>query len=123
GLIFLIAIFLGTVFALHVRENVQHVAALIYAGSAAGAVFAGDLVSLFVYWEGTALASVFLIWARQEERAYRAGMRYLVIQIGSGLLLLTGIIMHYRQTGSIAFDHLGLASPATLLIFLAFGIK
>ena len=38
-----------------------------YAGSAIGAVFAGDLVTLFFYWEGTAIASVFLIWARRTE--------------------------------------------------------
>ncbi len=41
----------------------QHVAALIYAGAAIGAVFAGDLITLFVYWELTAVSSVFLIWA------------------------------------------------------------
>ena len=50
---------------------------LIYAGSALGAVFAGDLVTLFIFWEGIAVASVFLIWAARNERAYRAGMRYL----------------------------------------------
>src|SRR5690554_332628 len=46
GVIFLIAAFLGTVYALHVEDTVQHVAGLIYAGSAIGAVFAGDLVTL-----------------------------------------------------------------------------
>ncbi len=72
------------------RDTVQHVAALVYAGAAIGAVFAGDLITLFVYWELTAVASVFLIWAGRTERAYRAGMRYLIIQVGSGVLLLAG---------------------------------
>lgn len=123
GYIFLIATLLGVVYALHVKDTLQHVAALIYAGSAVGAVFAGDLVTLFLYWEGTAIASVFLIWAQRSMRAYRAGMRYLVIQIGSGVLLLTGVLIHYRATGSITFDHIGLGSPASYLIFIAFGIK
>ena len=123
GLIFLIATFLGVVYALHLDDNVQHVAALIYAGSAVGAIFAGDLVTLFVFWEGTAIASVFLIWASREERAYRAGLRYLIIQVGSGVLLLAGIVFHYQQTGSVAFEHLGIESTAGLLIFVAFGIK
>ncbi|MDQ2081307.1 Na(+)/H(+) antiporter subunit D [Xanthobacteraceae bacterium Astr-EGSB] len=123
GLIFLMAAFLGIVYSLHLDDNVQHVAGLVYAGSAVGAVFAGDLVTLFIYWEGTAIASVFLIWARREERAYRAGLRYLVIQVGSGVLLLAGVIIQFRQTGSIAFDHLGTQTLAGVLIFLAFGIK
>ena len=71
-------------------------AGLIYAGSALGAVFAGDLVTLFIFWEGIAIASVFLIWASRTERAYRAGMRYIIIQVGSGVLLLAGMLIHYR---------------------------
>jgi len=75
GYIFHIAAILTAVYALHVDDRVQQVTGMMYAGSAIGAVFAGDLITLFVYWEGTAIASVFLIWARREERAYRAGMR------------------------------------------------
>ncbi len=123
GLILLIAAFLGVIYALHVDDNVQHVAALVYAGSAVGAVFAGDLITLFVFWEGTAIGSVFLIWARRTERAYRAGMRYLLVQIGSGLLLLAGIVVTAQQTGSVAFGAMQLGSLATWLIFIAFGIK
>ncbi|MGY9011622.1 MAG: Na(+)/H(+) antiporter subunit D, partial [Rhodobacterales bacterium] len=63
GLIFCLAAFLGNLYAWHVRDTVQQLAALLYAGSAIGAVFAGDLVTLFFYWEGTAITSVFLIWA------------------------------------------------------------
>ena len=85
GYIFYIAAFLAALYALHVRDTTQHVAAMMYVGSAIGAVFAGDLITLFVYWEITALTSVFLIWANRSERAYRAGLRYLVIQIGSGV--------------------------------------
>jgi multicomponent Na+:H+ antiporter subunit D len=123
GYIFLLAALLGGVYALHVRDIGQQAAALIYAGSALGAVFAGDLVTLFIFWEGIAVASVFLIWAAGTERAYRAGMRYLVIQVGSGVLLLVGVLVHYRQTGSLAFGALGLASPGATLILIAFGIK
>ncbi|MBZ0147654.1 MAG: Na(+)/H(+) antiporter subunit D, partial [Pseudorhodoplanes sp.] len=123
GYVFLLATFLGGVYALHVRDTVQQASGLVYAGSAIGAVFAGDLVTLFIFWEGIAIASVFLIWAARNERAYRAGMRYLVIHVGSGVLLLAGVLIHYRQTGSLAFGALGLGSPGSALIFLAFGIK
>lgn len=123
GVIFSIAAFLSGLYAWHVRDTVQQIATLAYAGSAIGGVFAGDLISLFLWWEGTALASVFLIWARRTPAAYATGMRYLIIQVLSGVLLLAGLLLHYQDTGSIAFEHLGLVSVGTWLIFLSFGIK
>ena len=121
--IFLIATLLNVIYGLHQRDTVHHVAGLIYAGGALGAVFAGDLLTLFVFWEVIAVASVFLIWTRRSERAYRTGMRYLLVQMGSGVLLLSGILIHYHATGSLAFGKLGLDAPGGVLIFLAFGIK
>ncbi len=123
GLIFFVAAFLGVLYALHVEDTLQHVAALVYAGAALGATFAGDLITLFIFWELTAVSSVFLIWARRTERAYRSGVRYLIIQVGSGVILLAGIILHAHETGSIAFDNIGLSGLASTLIFIAFGIK
>lgn len=123
GLIFCLAAFLGNLYAWHVRDTVQQIAALLYAGSAIGAVFAGDLITLFIYWEGTAIASVFLIWARRTTGAYHTGMRYLIVQIGSGVILLAGAALFYRETGSLAFEKMTLGSVATWLIFLSFGIK
>ena len=123
GYLFHIAAFIGFIFALDERRAGQHVATLLYAGSAVGAVFAGDLVTLFVFWELLAVSSAFLVWGRNSERANRAGLRYLIVQVGSGVLLLAGIILHYSLSGSIAFGFLGLTGPGAGLIFLAFGIK
>lgn len=123
GLIFSLAAFLALIYAWHVRDTVQQVAALLYAGSAIGATFAGDLITLFIFWEGTAIASVFLIWARRTGGAYATGMRYLVVQVGSGVILIAGVGLHYAETGSIAFDKMTLGSLGTWCIFLAFGIK
>jgi multicomponent Na+:H+ antiporter subunit D len=121
--VFYIASFLSVVYALHIKDNIQFVSGLIYAGAAIAALFVGDLISLFVFWEVTAIASLFQIWARKTERAYRAGLRYLIVQVGSGVLLLAGTIFHFADTGSLEFGALGLVSPGTTLIFLAFGIK
>jgi len=123
GIIFAIAAFLSVLYALHDDDRVQQTAALIYAGSAIAAVFAGDLITLAVFWELTAISSVFLIWARRTDRAYWAGMRYLVIQVGAGVLLVAGVLVHVAETGSLAFDHLGIGTIGTGLIFVAFGIK
>jgi len=123
GIIFSIAAFLAAIYAWHVRDKVQQIATLLYAGAAIGGVLAGDLITLFLYWEATAVASVFLIWARRTDASYATGMRYLIIQVLSGVLLLAGLLLHYNDTGSIAFDHLGLVSLGTWLIFIGFGIK
>ncbi len=123
ALIFCIAAFLGNLYAWHVRDLIQQVAALLYAGSAIGAVFAGDLLTLFLYWEGTAIASVFLIWARRTQGAYHTGMRYLIVQISSGVILLAGAAVFYHETGSLVFEQMTLGSLGTWLIFIAFGIK
>jgi multicomponent Na+:H+ antiporter subunit D len=121
--VFHIAAFIGIVFSLHIRDPLQHVAGLLYAGSALGAVFAGDLITLFVFWELLAVTSVFLVWARRTPAAVAAGFRYLVIQLVSGLLLLAGVLLRYLDTGSLAFGYIGLDGPAGLLIFIAIGIK
>ncbi|MBT3929935.1 MAG: Na(+)/H(+) antiporter subunit D [Rhodospirillaceae bacterium] len=123
GYVFIIAIFLGVIYSLHVRAVEEHVSGLIYAGAAIGAVFVGDLVSLFVYWELTAIASVFLILARRTPEALAASMRYLIIQVGSGVLLLAGLIVRWHETGSIEFGHIGIDGAGGVLILLAFGIK
>ncbi len=70
GYLFHIAALIAIVYSLHVRDTLQQSCSLLYAGSALGAVFAGDFLTLFIFWEMLALTSVFLIWARRSERAY-----------------------------------------------------
>ena len=123
GYIFHIAAAISIIFAFHIKDTVQQMSGLIYAGAAIGGAFAGDLITLFIYWEATAIASVFLIWSSRTEAAYRTGMRYLIIQVGSGVLLLAGAIIHYKETGSLDFTKMGLTGLGPVLIFIAFGIK
>ena len=123
GYLFHLGAFLAVLFALHVRDTLQQVSGILYAGSAVGAVFAGDLVTLFVFWEILALSSAFLVWASRDEQSLHAGIRYLIYQVSSGVLLMAGLIWHGYTTGDLSFTALGLQSPAAWLIFLAFGIK
>ena len=123
GYLFFLAVFIAIVFSLHVRDTLQQVAALVYAGSALGAVFAGDLLTLFVFWELLALASVFLIWGRRTRRSLSAGIRYLVMQIFSGILLLAGTLLHLHNGGALEFGYIGLDGLSGWLIMIAFGIK
>lgn len=123
GTAFCIAALLGVIYGLHVRDTVQQVATLSYAGAAIGGALAGDLVTLFVFWELTGIASVLLIWAGRTERSRRAGLRYLVAQVVSGLLMLTGIVLRIAGGDGVRFDVLGVEDAGGILILLAIGIK
>ncbi len=127
GIVFHLAAIVSAIYALHVQDTRQHVSGVMYAGAAIGAVCAGDLLTLFVFWELTAISSVFLIWASDSERSYQAGMRYLIIQVTSGVLLLSGAIVQFVETGSLTFtsfvDESGGLGLAGRLVLCAFGIK
>lgn len=123
GYVFTIAAFLNAVYAWRVRDGMEPSAALVYAGTALAAVFAGDLLTLFIYWELSAIASALVVWAGGSSRAYGAGMRYLSVQLVSGMLLAAGAALRYADTGSLAFEYIGLDSPGGALLLAAFGIK
>jgi multicomponent Na+:H+ antiporter subunit D len=123
GYIFHLISFIAILYSLHVKDDLQHAAALVYAGSALGVVFAGDLFTLFLFWEMLTVSSIFLIWSRRTSRALGAGFRYLLVHVAGGLCLLAGIVLHANHTGSIEFGYLGLNAPATYFIFIGFGLN
>ena len=94
---------IGTLFGLHVEEDGQHIAAWIYVAGSLGAIFAGDLLTLFLFWEMMAFSSVFLIWYRRQPGSTAAGFRYLLVHVTGGLALLAGIVLQVKATGSTAF--------------------
>ena len=120
--VFSLMAFLGMVYALHVEDDSQHVAALTYAGGALGVTFAGDFLSLYVFWELMAISSALLVLLRRESSAVAAGFRYLLVHIFGGLILLGGIVLHWSETGSLAFGDMGAYSGgmAWALILVAF---
>ena len=120
--VFSLMALLGMVYALHVEDDSQHVTALTYAGGALGVTFAGDFLTLYVFWELLAISSALLVLLRREASAVAAGFRYLLFHIFGGLVLLAGIMLHWSQTGSLAFGDMGASSGgmAWALILAAF---
>ena len=118
--VFSSAALIGAIYALHVKDVSQHVAAFVYAGSSLGATFAGDFLTLFVFWELMAFASVWLIWSRRVKASIEAGYRYLLVHAVGGVVLLAGIIILYVTTGSIRFDALQVRDAAFYLILIGF---
>lgn len=123
GWLFHLAAFIAGIYALHMRDRLQYAMGLAYAGCALGAVYAGDLLTLFLFWEGLAITSAFLILARRTPSSLRNTIRYLAIQVGSGMLLLAGILVLVSDDGTLAIGPIGLQGTAAWLIFIAIGIK
>ncbi|MFQ5586984.1 MAG: Na(+)/H(+) antiporter subunit D [Thermodesulfobacteriota bacterium] len=123
GYIFHIISFITVIYILHVKRDVEYVAGFVYAGSALGAIFAGDLFSFFVFWEMLTVGSVMLIWARGTTVSMSSGFRYLLVHVVGGLLLLAGIVLYIQEQGSLEFGYIGLDGLSTYLIFFGIGIN
>jgi multicomponent Na+:H+ antiporter subunit D len=113
----------GIIYTLSIKSDLEYMAGLVYAGSALGVVFAGDLFTFFVFWEMLTVSALWLIWARRTKASQAAGFRYLMVHVFGGLVLLAGIIMYISEQKSISFGFIGLHSPATYFIFIGMGIN
>jgi len=129
GTIFCIMAFAGGLFALRQARTIELSAAFFYAGSAVGVAFAGDLITVFVFWELMALGSTVVIWSADTEKAHRAGMRYVMIHLLGGVLLMAGIIDFVAAKNTVAFgigpiqEVLTINRPGTWLILVGFLIN
>jgi len=121
--VFSLMALVGGIFAYKQASTLELSAAFVYAGSAIGVTLSGDLITLFIFWEIMAIGSTLVIWAAQHEGAYRASIRYLLIHLFGGLLLMAGIAGHVIETGSIRFEALSLDSIAQYLILAGFLIN
>lgn len=125
GAIFSIIVFIGGIYALHLKDRGQQVAALFYYTGSMGVVFAGDYMTLYAFWELMAVGSVVLIWARRTEESSRAGGRYILVHVTGGVILLAGILLHLRDSGSLAVEAFapGEGGTAAWLILIGFTLN
>ncbi len=117
GYVFVIIAFIGGFYGFHVKDTAEQAATLIYAGSSLGVIFAGDLITLIIFWEMMAWSSVYLIWGRRTEKSRRAGMRYLMVHLFGGSVLLAGVLLHIHETNSIIFSHMNMSVSSCLILF------
>lgn len=121
--IFVIMAFAGAIYAAHEKDKVQLTAAFVYAGSSLGVVFAGDFLTLYIFWEIMAFASFCLVFAKKTLPAIKAAFRYIMVHLFGGLMLLIGILMHVAETGSLEFNFIGLSGMASAFILLGFAVN
>ncbi len=123
GYIFVLIAFIALIFAIQVKDDLQHVTGLLYAGGALGVTFAGDLFSLYIFWELMAVASTFLILARRTKRAQAAAYRYILVHVFGGLCLLAGIVLKISETGTTTFGAMQLDSLSSWLLFVGIAVN
>lgn len=120
ALIFALTAFLGALFALNQERRIELPAAFLYAGSAIGVALAGDLVTVFVFWETMAIGSTLVLWSSATRESYHASLRYLMVHLFGGMLLFAGVAGHVLETGSAAFAAMSLTTLPQWLILAAF---
>ena len=123
GYIFTLNAFAAFIYGYFEKRAYHHSASLVYIGSALGVVFAGDLLTLYIFWEMMAISSMFLILARNTTPARQAATRYILVHVLGGLVLLAGILLHINQTGSLAFNSFDTVDVSTVLILIGFLIN
>ena len=106
GFIMALMAIIGTVYGLHVKDNLQHIAAWFYVSGSLGVIYCGDYLVLFLFWEMMAFASTFLVWFNKQEGALAAGYRYLLVHTFGGIVLLLGFVLRYQATGDLSFVQL-----------------
>ena len=102
-ILFAILSFICTTFAYHVHAKAHHVASLFFMGAAFGCLLAGDYWTLYIFWQFMTVSSSFLIWLSGRPRSAEAGFRYMLLLLLSSVLLLAGILLRQRATGTFVF--------------------
>ena len=121
--IFSIMAFAGGLYAFRHSKVMELSAAFVYAGGAVGVAFAGDLITMFVFWEIMAIGSTLVIWSARTKASQGAAMRYLAVHLFGGVVLMAGIVAHVNATGSIEFAAIKLDSIGAWLMLVGFLIN
>lgn len=122
ALAFVLIGFLANLYGWQRTRTGEQAAGLTYLGGGLMVVFAGDLVTLLVAWETTAVAATFVVLAGRTPAALRAGLRYLLVHLAAGGALLLGVLEAIAADAPLAFGPLG-SSPGAAWILLALCIN
>ena len=112
------------------RQTTFYVCFAVALGSTIGIAFAKNLFTLFLFYEALTLSTYPLVTHKRNEEAVRAGRIYLVLLLGSSLLLfLPAIIATWVFAGTLDFRpggifpaDIGAPVLAALLLLYVFGI-
>lgn len=142
--VFMTSIFLGlgiivTIYSILYIENTNrtqfyYTLILTLISGMTGIVFAGDLLTLFVFWELMSVSSYALVaFFKEKGTSVEASFKFLVMSAAGSATALFGISLLYGLTGTLNFEGLATALTATgsniwvyiaaLFTFIGFGVK
>jgi multicomponent Na+:H+ antiporter subunit A len=110
------------------RQGYFYALLFIFMTSMLGLVWADNLLTLFIFWEGTSISSYLLIGFNDTEAQARTGARNaLIITAGGGLAMLAGLVLLGQQAGTYSVSEIvatpGLTSlalyPAAVILVMA----
>ncbi|PKG98115.1 Na(+)/H(+) antiporter subunit D [Paraglaciecola sp. MB-3u-78] len=116
--IFAIMVFVGGLYSFRVARWYELAAAFAYAAGAIGVCFAGDLITLFLYWELMAIFSTIVVWCGGTPGARAAGIRYAIMHLLGGVVLKVGIEGVVVGTGSIQIQPMLATDFSTWMILI-----
>ena len=116
--VFAIMVFVGGLYAFRIARWYELAAAYAYAAGAIGVCFAGDLITLFLYWELMALFSTIVVWCGGTPGARAAGIRYAIMHLMGGVILKVGIEGVVIGTGSIQIQAMMATDFSTWMILI-----
>lgn len=115
-IVFAIVALVAMVFGSTTMNRTELAAGLATAGAGIGVVLAGDLLTLFIFWELKVTTVVVLIAARSRAGSAAAAMRYLRVHLIAGVVLLGGVIWLAVRTGSLEFGEVPWSGPGWLIL-------
>ena len=123
-IIFTLITLIASIYALNQKSILELRAAYLYVSAAIGAVLSGDLISLFVFWELMAIGSTLVILSNTSNKhSELSGLRYLLIHLLGGVILMVGIIGYASIEKNILFSLLNLDNHFSWLILAGFLIN
>ena len=120
AIIFSLMTLIGLIFAWNQKSKSELLSVLIYSGAAIGAVLAGDVFSLFFFWELMAIGSTLIIFSANTRFSSKAGFRYALIHFAGGVVLMAGLTGYFAETNSVVFENFTLESPFSWMIMAGF---
>jgi multicomponent Na+:H+ antiporter subunit D len=116
--IFAIMVVVGGLYSFRVARWYELAAAFAYAAGAIGVCFAGDLITMFLYWELMAIFSTIVVWCGGTPGARAAGIRYAIMHLLGGVVLKVGIEGVVVGTGSIQIQPMLATDFSTWMILI-----
>lgn len=121
--VFCLIAILNAIYSIELQDRKEAGMSALYVGSVMSIVLAGDSIAFIVFWEISAIASMYLIYAKHCRKSSRAAFRYILVHAFGGNMLLLGVLLHIYHYG-MAFTNIANAYDVSFwLILIGVGVN